>query len=446
MATYKVLQDIEAEDKLVGPLSLRQFIYAGVAAVALYICFLAYTRGVPFLLIFFLPVAMIGAFFGFPWKGEQPTEIWALARLRFMVKPRVRIWNQSGIKEQVTITAPRNVHVKPQARHLTQYEVQSRLKALADTIDSRGWATRNANYQYYANQHRQPQTDRLVNASDLRPGSIPMDAFLPSNDMMDDQNPIAQSFDALLNKSDQQKRQRVIQEMAQAQNPQAAPASIPAATPPPPAGLQFQEFQQPQQFQQPYAAAPQLPAPAMPRPMTPMTFNPAATSQAPQAQAAPNPYWFVAQPQQQPFPQSPVQPAQAQPPAFIPMPGILSNGLAPVPAAQPTADEQAMAQQLRENNRETMQINYSHMRVLQTPAGPNGPASYGNLPGNSGSGEPQAAAVDPNAPQLPPPVTRQPDPAILELANNDDLDVATLARQANRETKKSSDGVEIQLR
>src|SRR6478609_6736928 len=101
MATYKVIQDIEAEDKLVGPLTLRQFIYAGVAAVCLYLCFVAYTKHVIFLVGIFLPIAAVGTFFAFPWKGEQPTEIWALARLRFMLKPRVRIWDQSNVKDLV---------------------------------------------------------------------------------------------------------------------------------------------------------------------------------------------------------------------------------------------------------------------------------------------------------------------------------------------------------
>jgi hypothetical protein len=47
-----------------------------------------------------------------------------------------------------------------------------------------------------------------------------------------------------------------------------------------------------------------------------------------------------------------------------------------------------------------------------------------------------------------PPVTAQPDPAILELANNDDLNVATLARQANKARKKEppQDEVVISLR
>ena len=33
MAQYKVPQDVEAEDKLIGPFSFRQFIYLGVAVL-----------------------------------------------------------------------------------------------------------------------------------------------------------------------------------------------------------------------------------------------------------------------------------------------------------------------------------------------------------------------------------------------------------------------------
>src|SRR6478609_9679063 len=109
MSTYKVIQDIEAEDKLVGPLTLRQFIYAGVSAFCLYLCFMALTKNAAFLIGLFLPIAIVTGFFAFPWKGEQPTEIWALARLRFMLKPRVRIWDQSNAKQLVTVLAPRKL-------------------------------------------------------------------------------------------------------------------------------------------------------------------------------------------------------------------------------------------------------------------------------------------------------------------------------------------------
>ncbi len=42
-------------------------------------------------------------------------------------------------------------------------------------------------------------------------------------------------------------------------------------------------------------------------------------------------------------------------------------------------------------------------------------------------------------------MTHQPDPAIIELANNDDEDIATLARRANKEIRKTPDEVEIRL-
>ena len=138
MATYKLIQDIEAEDKILGPLTLRQFIFALITVFFGYLCFLVLTKGAAFMLVVFLPPMVFFGFFALPLGRDQPTEVWALAKLRFLFKPRTRIWNQSGVKELVTITAPKKIE-----RHLTkgytQTEVDSRLHALADTIDSRGW-------------------------------------------------------------------------------------------------------------------------------------------------------------------------------------------------------------------------------------------------------------------------------------------------------------------
>jgi hypothetical protein len=47
MATYKVLQDIEAEDKLLGPLTLKQFIFAAVAIAIGFVEFKLITVGGP---------------------------------------------------------------------------------------------------------------------------------------------------------------------------------------------------------------------------------------------------------------------------------------------------------------------------------------------------------------------------------------------------------------
>src|ERR1017187_7812603 len=103
MATYKVIQDIEAEDKLVGPLSLRQFIYGVIAAFCGYLSFIALTKGAAFLLVIFAPVMIFTGFFAFPWGRDQSTEVWALAKIRFFIKPRRRIWDQTGAKNLVEV-------------------------------------------------------------------------------------------------------------------------------------------------------------------------------------------------------------------------------------------------------------------------------------------------------------------------------------------------------
>jgi len=128
MATYKVIQDIEAEDKLIGPLTLRQFIYAGVLALSLYLTYIAVVKHVAFMALFLLPVGLVAGFFAFPWKLNQPTEVWALAKIRFLLKPRQRKWDQSAIKELVEITAPKRIETD-YTNGLSQVEIESRLKA-----------------------------------------------------------------------------------------------------------------------------------------------------------------------------------------------------------------------------------------------------------------------------------------------------------------------------
>src|SRR5579883_2744553 len=142
MAGYKVIQDIEAEDKLVGPLSLRQFIYAAIAVLLGYLSIVALTHGLSLLLIILVPPMLFTGFFAIPWRGEQPTEVWALAKLQLHLKARRRLGDQSGVKNLVAVTAPKRLE-KRYTNGLTQPEVENRLNALASTLDTRGWATKN---------------------------------------------------------------------------------------------------------------------------------------------------------------------------------------------------------------------------------------------------------------------------------------------------------------
>lgn len=221
MATYKVLQDVEAEDKLVGPLSLRQFIYAIIAVVSGFMAFKLASVSI-FLIAPFLPIVILFAVLAAPFGHDQPSEIWLLARVRFFLKPHRRIWNQSGMVNLVTITVPKKVQ-RNLTKNLSQTEVSSRLQALANTIDSRGWAVKNVNVNLY-NQSSSSQivadSDRLINPASM-PQDVPTTNITAADDILDPKsNPTAQHLDQMITTAGQQHHQQIIDKMNSGQTNQ----------------------------------------------------------------------------------------------------------------------------------------------------------------------------------------------------------------------------------
>lgn len=218
MAQYKVIQDIEADEKFVGPLTVKQFIFAAIAVVCGYVSFWLFTKGIWPLTLPFLTVFAIAGFLAFPWGKDQPTELWLLAKIRFYFKPKRRIWSQDGVQELVTITAPKKIEL-PLTDSLSQTEVKSRLKALAETIDSRGWAVKNVDVNLYTQPGYVLNTavsDRLIDPSLLSNNVSNLD-IVAADDIMDEQNnPIAQGLTQRIAAAEQDHRQATLAKMNQA--------------------------------------------------------------------------------------------------------------------------------------------------------------------------------------------------------------------------------------
>ncbi|MEK7594238.1 MAG: PrgI family protein [Patescibacteria group bacterium] len=340
MATYKLIQDIEAEDHILGPLSLRQFLFALVAVFLFYICFILLTKGVFFMLVVFLPPALFCAFFAVPFGRDQPTEIWALAKLRFWFRPRQRVWNQSGVKELVTINVPKKIE-KVFTNGLDQTQVKSRLNALANTIDSRGWAVKHVDFGTYSIQPDMA-SDRLINLSAM-PQQVPNYETYAADDILDaSNNPIAKQFDTMITQSSQSHRQQLIDQLND-----VAPAA------------------------------------------TPQSSTPAA-----------NNTWFAGQ-------------AAAAP---------LAAPVAAAPVAEDPTAEAELSEQLAERSN-TSHVSLNNMHTLKT-ADPAAGAS--NAQDDQQTDE---QAISDNASAS---VTSSGDPAIISLAKNNDLNVSTLAREAQK--------------
>jgi len=191
MSSYKVPQDVEADDKLIGPFSFRQFIYLIIVAIA---GGLAYGLGRLFIPLAIIPLPII-LFFGalaLPLKKDQPMEIYLAAIVTFYLKPRKRFWQPDGIQSLIEITAP-NIDEVIRSKDLSQDEAEKRFSYLASIMDTGGWSVRGVDV---------PQSS-----------SMKSQAFYEAKgteDVLDGNGGVAQSFDDRLNQSDTRHHEEVL--------------------------------------------------------------------------------------------------------------------------------------------------------------------------------------------------------------------------------------------
>lgn len=234
MAVYKVIQDIESEDKLLGPLTLRGLVYALIVAACIFIDFRLVTSVSLgplkwlLMLVLLFPMILFGTL-ALPLGGPQPTEVWLLSRIRFMLQSRKRIWNQNGLTNLVTITAPKRIEAML-TKNLSQMEVKSRLSALANTLDSRGWVVKNVNVNmgafggYFDSQE---ETERLIDTSSVVQ-EVPVVDVHASDDILDEKNnATAQNFQNLMLEAEAQRRQDLQNKLEAARTAQPAVEEVP---------------------------------------------------------------------------------------------------------------------------------------------------------------------------------------------------------------------------
>lgn len=299
MGRYKVPQDVEADDKLLGPFSFRQFVYLIIVAIAIAIAWGLSQLFIP-LAIIPLPVIIFFGALALPLRKDQPMEIYLAAIVSFYLKPRRRLWQPDGIQSMVEITAPKVVEVQ-RTKDLSQAEARKRLSYLADIVDTEGWAIRGV-------------------AMPEAPSSMKDDVYYDAQqaeDILDDDGGVSRAFGAKLTQADAKRRQDMMERMrqqstgtAEAMQPQPAPTA----------------------FEDPYAALspgePQFTPASDPR----FTFNPYPGSMK---QSVITPL------SEQPvMPQTP-EPAPTPQPAVAPAPPVQSVAPIPVPTPEPPVVEVA---------------------------------------------------------------------------------------------------------
>lgn len=313
MSTYKVAQDVEADDKLIGPFSFRQFVYLIIVAISIA---LAWGLGRLFIGLAIIPAPLI-IFFGalaLPLKKDQPMEVYLAAVLSFYLKPRKRLWTPDGIDSLVEVTAPKVVE-SHRIKDLSSSEAERRLSYLADIADTEGWAVRHVAKPFINNSI---MVDDAYNEAQQTP------------DVLDDTGAVAQALDSRITQSDTQRRQMAVARMQQAaqaqqqpmQPPQPVSQQIPIADP-------YQSFISNMQQQQ----------------RSPSITEPVASSSEPRVQYNPYPD-SIRQSVVQPLdPNAP--PVMQQQPTPIPQPQ-LQTMRQPIPTQQPQPQQPISAKNTSE--------------------------------------------------------------------------------------------------
>lgn len=221
MAEYKVPQNVEADDKLIGPFSFRQFCYLMIAFGGCVMAFFLGKQALP-LAIIPAPAVILFGVLALPLRKDQPMEIYLAALVRYYVlKPKVRIWIADGEEPNVKIGAPVSED-DIKTKDLKAEEVSQRLSFLANLTDTQGWSTRGLDAPRVNHNLNE---DFMASTADAR-------------DIMDENDSNAENIDRLLDKSAKSVRSNAIQKMRDLvkknnRNNKNSAAPAPAATPVP---------------------------------------------------------------------------------------------------------------------------------------------------------------------------------------------------------------------
>ena len=226
MGQYKVPQNVEAEDHILGPLTFKQFIYGLSGFLWAAACFSLF-RSVPaVMLIVGFPPTMLLMLLAFFKRDGQDFESLLIAMIAFFSAPHMRIWVKDDLIEQF--------HIEPtkKAAEVTQRnpkEVISELEKVSKLLDSRGWnlPPEQDPSLIRPSMPAMAHSDRIV----APPPPAPHAPDEPRTDMLDlKSSPLAQNLSELLSKAADDVREEAMTQMTTKPTRQQIAASTSGVT------------------------------------------------------------------------------------------------------------------------------------------------------------------------------------------------------------------------
>lgn len=138
---FQVPQNIDLEDKIVGPLTMTQFVYVLAGGLIDYLLFQSFAKQ-SFALFLFLaiPITLVALAFAFLKIQEQPLTHFFVAWMTYLGKPKKRIWKRDQSFQPILTAPPKKD--KPEAVVIPKHHLEkSELEQLAYSLDMPSQAT-----------------------------------------------------------------------------------------------------------------------------------------------------------------------------------------------------------------------------------------------------------------------------------------------------------------
>lgn len=131
---FRVPQKIDLEDKIIGPFTLKQFLYILAGGMLDYIWFRFFSFGIFVLLA--LPTTLFFIAMAVARVQDQPFPKFLGSLVLYILRPKQRTWGREAPLPKLMITKAQN---KEEIKHEPKKASQGELEKLAAILDTKGW-------------------------------------------------------------------------------------------------------------------------------------------------------------------------------------------------------------------------------------------------------------------------------------------------------------------
>lgn len=138
MPQFKVPQNLDMEDRLIGKLTFLQFGYLAFGGLIAYVLVLKIPG--PFGYILAVPIGLITFAYTFVKVQDQPFSHFVTSLISYISLPRNRLWQHDSSNVDPRLIQPDKAPKETEKKETKKVYTKDQIHELAETIDSHGYA------------------------------------------------------------------------------------------------------------------------------------------------------------------------------------------------------------------------------------------------------------------------------------------------------------------